>query len=100
MLGVRNEPRIVRSRTSDYWRRGVFWIWVVASIVVALIAMIGGPLVSTDGSDGTAWIALVSPIAMAVFVLTGVTWLVLLMFSRRQPRSSAGATSNNGRETR
>lgn len=65
------------------WRRGLFYTWVIAAIVAAATAMIAGPIVSSDGADGTTWIALVSPAAMAVFVITGAIWLALLAISHR-----------------
>lgn len=65
------------------WRRWLFYVWVVAAGVAAAAAMIAGPIVSSDGSDGTSWVALLSPAAMAVFVLTGITWLALLAISHR-----------------
>ena len=86
MRGAHNDPQTLPEGPARNWRRRMFWIWIAASIVVALTAMVGGPLVSADGSDGTAWIALLSPVAMAVFILTGVTWLVLVFFSQRPPR--------------
>ncbi len=65
------------------WRRALFYTWIIAAIVAAAAAMIGGPLVSTDGVDGTRFIALVSPAAMAVFLVSGLIWLALLVFSHR-----------------
>ena len=78
---------ISRREMLTVWRRRVFYIWVAASIAVALVAMIGGPLVSTDGSEGTRWIAFVSPAVMALFVISGLGWLVLLMYSQRKKRA-------------
>lgn len=65
------------------WRRALFYTWIIAAIVAALTAMIGGPVASTDGSVGTMWIALVSPIAMAIFLVSALAWLVLLVVSHR-----------------
>jgi hypothetical protein len=65
------------------WRRSLFYVWVIAAIIAAFTAMIAGPLVSTDGAEGTKWVALVSPAAMAVFVVTGLAWLALLVSSHR-----------------
>lgn len=65
------------------WRRALFAVWIVTGIVVALLATVAGPIVSTDGSDGTAVIALASPIAMIIFLATGLAWIILLVLSRR-----------------
>lgn len=71
------------------WRRRLFVFWVAASILVAALAVVGGPVFSTDGADDTAWVALLSPIAMMLFVVSGLAWLVLLMrSSRRSTRNS------------
>lgn len=65
------------------WRRVLFYVWVGAAIIAATAAMIGGPIMSTDGTDGTRFIALVSPVAMAVFIITGLAWLALLVTTHR-----------------
>lgn len=65
------------------WRHWLFYVWVIAAMVAAITAMVAGPLVSTDGADGTKWVALISPAAMLIFVVTGITWLVLLVLSHR-----------------
>ncbi len=72
-----------RNELLTTWRRGLFYVWVVAAIVAAAAAMIGGPLVATDGVDGTKWVALVSPAAISVFVVTGIAWLALLTIPHR-----------------
>lgn len=68
------------------WRRILFRTWIVAGALVALIVLIGGPIVSADGADGTRWIAIASPIAMAIFILSALGWLALLITSRRAQR--------------
>ena len=65
------------------WRRGLFYTWIVAALVAALAAMIAGPIVSIDGAEGTSAVALISPIAMAIFIVTGMSWLVLLVLSHQ-----------------
>lgn len=74
---------ISRHEMLTMWRRRLFGFWVTASLLVAALAVVGGPMLSTDGSDGTAWIAVLSPIAMTLFVVSGLAWLVLLMRSSR-----------------
>lgn len=63
-------------------RRGLFMTWIVAAIVVAALAMLAGPVASRDGVDGTSAVALLSPLAMLVFVVTGLAWLAILVLSR------------------
>lgn len=75
---------INRHEMLTIWRRRLFGFWVAASLLVAALAVVGGPMLSTDGADGTAWIALLSPIAMTLFVVSGLAWLVLLMRSSRR----------------
>jgi hypothetical protein len=75
---------IDRHEMLTIWRRRLFIFWIVVSAAIALFAIIGGPLLSTDGSDETRWVALLSPLAMALFVLSGVAWLVLLIASHRR----------------
>lgn len=69
------------------WRRALFVVWIVTGIVAALLASVAGPIVSTDGSDGTAVIALISPLAMFIFLATGLAWIVLLVLSKRSERA-------------
>ncbi len=77
--------KIVPSRRNllGRWRRGLFYTWIVAALVAALAAMIAGPIVSIDGAEGTSAVALISPIAMAIFIVTGMSWLVLLVLSHQ-----------------
>jgi hypothetical protein len=75
---------IDRHEILTIWRRRLFTFWIVVSAVIGLFIVVGGPLLSTDGSDGTRWVALLSPLAMALFVLSGVAWLVLLVVSQRR----------------
>ncbi len=65
------------------WRRRLFLTWIVVAVIAAATAMIGGPFVSTDGSDFTRYIALVSPIAMFTFLITASAWLVLTVLTHR-----------------
>ncbi|MBU1210205.1 MAG: hypothetical protein KJ587_02910 [Alphaproteobacteria bacterium] len=65
------------------WRRRLFYLWVGAAIIAGFAAMLAGPIVISDGSDGTTWVALISPAAMAVFVISGIAWLALLVASHR-----------------
>jgi hypothetical protein len=74
-----------RSELLGRWRQLLFYTWVVAAMVALIAAAVGGPLTSTDGTDGTSVIAIISPIAMAVFLITGLAWLVLLVFYNRSP---------------
>lgn len=81
---------VVPSRTEllTRWRRGLFYIWIGAALIAVFTAMIGGPLASTDGANGTSAIALIAPVAMAVFLLSGLTWLALLVLSHRSRYTS------------
>ena len=67
------------------WRKRLFYVWVVAAALAAIAVLIGGPIASTDGVDGTSAIALISPLAMLVFLVSGVTWLALLVLTHRSP---------------
>jgi len=78
------------------WRRIMFRVWVVAGAVVALIVLVGGPIVSAEGAEGTRWIAIASPIAMAIFILSGLGWLALLITSRRARSRASGDTERAG----
>lgn len=72
-----------RKNLLNRWRRALFAVWIVTGIVVASFVSIGGPMVSTDGADGTAVIALATPIAMLVFMASGLAWMILLVLSKR-----------------
>jgi hypothetical protein len=72
-----------RTELLTVWRRRLFYVWVGAAIIAAIAAMMAGPAVSTDGVDGTMWVALISPVAMTIFLVSGVTWLALLVFGHR-----------------
>ena len=65
------------------WRQRLFYVWVIAAIIAGAAAMLAGPMISADGSAGTKWIALISPAAMGVFLITGLAWLALLVSSHR-----------------
>ena len=72
-----------RRQLLTVWRHRLFYLWVVAAMVTAGAAMIAGPIVSSDGVDGTTWVALLSPLAMAIFLISSVAWLALLVISHR-----------------
>ena len=65
------------------WQRRLFYVWITAALIAVIDAMFGGPIASTDETDGTMWVALISPAAMFIFLLTGFTWLVMLVLSHR-----------------
>ncbi len=73
-----------RSEVLTTWRRMLFSTWIIAGLVAAAFAMIGGPIMSSDGASGTALIALVSPLAMLIFIVSGLAWLMLLISSKRE----------------
>ncbi len=63
-------------------RRRLFWIWVVASALVALYVGIGGPLAHYF-SEGRAYIAIASTALMFFLLLTGFGWLILYCLAGR-----------------
>lgn len=77
------KPIINRNEVLTIWRRRLFYVWVGAAIIAASVALLAGPVVTADGADGTGWVALVSPAAMAVFLVSGLAWLALLVMSHR-----------------
>lgn len=64
------------------WRRTVFAIWVISTMVAAAILAIAGPLANLLAGDVGNWIlsaaALVSPAVMAIMVISGMVWLLSL----------------------
>lgn len=72
-----------RHQMLSVWRRRLFYLWVAAAMIAAAAAMIASPIVIADGVAGTQWVALVSPAAMAVFIVTGLAWLALLVATHR-----------------
>lgn len=64
------------------WRRGLFYTWVAASIVIAAVLLIGGPMVGPDGASAPAAIAYLPMVASAIFILSGIAWLIAVYASR------------------
>lgn len=71
------------------WRRNLFWAWVVASAIVALYIGIVGPFTHYFG-EGQPFVALAVPALMFFMLATGLGWLVLLVFSRREHTQAGG----------
>lgn len=67
------------------WRRNLFWIWVVASAIVALYIGLAGPFTHYFG-EGKPFVALAVPALMFFMLATGLGWLVLLVISRPSRR--------------
>ena len=65
------------------WRRVLFYTWVASSIVIAAILLIGGPMVAPDGTSAPAAIAYLPLVAMFIFAVSGIGWLVALAVSTR-----------------
>lgn len=66
------------------WRRILFYTWVASSIVIAAILLIGGPMVAPDGTSAPAAIAYLPLLAMFIFAVSGIGWLIALAASRPQ----------------
>ena len=83
MPAMKAIPQPDRNDMLTRWRRVLFYVWGVAAMIAAVAALIAGPIASFDGASGTAAVALISPLAMFVFIVTGLAWLVLLVLSHR-----------------
>ena len=64
------------------WRRRLFWAWVVGAAAVAAYLAVGGPIATAVGA-GKLPVALALPALMIFMLSTGITWLVLLVASKR-----------------
>jgi len=64
-------------------RRWLFWIWVGASFLVAIYIGIAAPFVTYFG-EGWSVVALALPALMFFMISTGLAWLLMLVFSKRQ----------------
>ena len=81
-----------RPLTSDLrgkWRRRLFWIWIVASGLVATYVGIAGPFASYF-TEGQRFVAVAVPALMFFMLATGFGWLVLLVFAHREKRGPYG----------
>lgn len=74
-----NQPRAVA-----VWSRRLFVFWISLSALIALFAVVGGPLISIYGVVDTEWVAVVSPLAVALFLASGLAWLALSMTAQKQ----------------
>ena len=78
------------------WRRTVFAIWVVSTMIAAGILLIAGPLANHFADEAGTWIlsaaALVSPAVMAVMVVSGLVWLLSLVTAPKEgpPKRTSG----------
>lgn len=64
------------------WRKRLFAFWIAGSAVVAAYLMIAGPLTPFTGLD-EPHVALVVVPFMLLMLASGLTWLILLVRSRR-----------------
>jgi len=63
------------------WLQRLFRLWIGGSIVVAAFLLLAGPLTPYTGLDDRH-VALALPILMVLMLASGLTWLVMLVWSR------------------
>jgi len=74
-----------RRQLRGRWRRGLFWLWIVASALVAVYIGIGGPLADYFGA-GRGPVAAAVPALMFFLLARGLGWLILLVTAKRSRR--------------
>lgn len=70
------------------WRRTVFIIWIASTMVAAAILAIAGPLANHFADDAGLWVlsaaALISPVVMAIMIVSGLVWLLSLFTAPKE----------------
>lgn len=79
---VRPPDATMNQALRNKWRKRLFAFWIAGSAVVAAYLMIGGPLTAFTGLEHPH-VALVVVPFMFLLLASGLTWLVLLVRSRR-----------------
>lgn len=64
----------LRNRARGPWRRGLFYAWIVLTIIVALYLAISAPLAGYFHEDFTV-VAVVVPPLMILLLGLGIAWL-------------------------
>jgi len=67
------------------WLHRLFRLWIGGSIVVAAYLLLAGPLTPYTGLDDRH-VALALPVLMELMLASGLTWLVVLVWSRPKRR--------------
>lgn len=62
------------------WLRRLFWTWIGGSAAVGTYLVLAGPLVPYTGLDDRH-VALALPVLMVLMLASGLTWLVMLVFT-------------------
>jgi hypothetical protein len=76
-------PASMNRKLRHKWRRRLFWFWVGGCALVGLFLVLAGPLAPFTGLEHRH-VAIVVPPFMALLLVSGLVWLVLLVRSRRR----------------
>ena len=63
------------------WLQRLFWFWIGGSAVVGAYLLLAGPLTPYTGLDDRH-VALALPLLMVLMLVSGLTWLIMLVNSR------------------
>lgn len=69
-------------RLRGRWLRRLFWFWIAGSAAVGTYLAVGGPLTPYTGLEKPQVALVVVPFNL-LLLASGLTWLVLLVRSRR-----------------